>query len=497
MLVIPLTYGYAILSFRLIRLDRYVNRAATYTLLVALVSSLYLVLSTALAYLFPPVIWQQPTANIVTALLLGVTVGPLYRRLQIRVTRLFYGGWYNYQSVVQQISQTLSDAAGDQELAQTLSQNLQTMMQLECVRLLLLDQCGSMHLTGVACTSCAGQQQVCLSTSSRIYRFFQGQSYPVISTTLHKALDGESLSDAEQQLLACAHDRLWIPLTTPDCLLGLGILGPKRGGGSFDANDLDILQVVARQASIALENSRLIVELKQRAAESEQLHKQILRAREEERKRVARDLHDQIIQSLVGLNYHLSDLRNRPPLEVDTRTAQLQLDVRRTLEDVRRICTDLRPPALDSLGLVAAVRSRLRDLERQDGVQVSLTVEGNEKQPLPEDIALCVFRVLQEALSNVLKHAAARTVRVNLTILPGEIRLSVWDDGRGFRVPRHLGRLLDGHHFGLVGLRERLDAVDGVLKVTSSPGRGTRLQARVLLPPAAGVSDGREALLHG
>jgi len=299
--------------------------------------------------------------------------------------------------------------------------------------------------------------------------------------SLREALEGERLSEAEAQLLACKRARVWVPLPGRDQTLGLLLLGAKRGGEMFDADDRLVLEVMAREASLALQNTQLLAELRQRVWETEQLHQRIVHAREAERKRVARELHDQIIQALIGVNYHLSELRRQREVDRDGAPARLQEEVRCILNDVRRICGDLRPPVLDSLGLVPAVRSRLRELEREGALRVRLQVEGDEEQDLPEEVALCLYRVLQEALLNVQKHAAARQVKVGLRLEPDEVLLSVEDDGQGFTVPPRLGLLTHEGCFGLIGLRERLEIVQGKLKVTSRPGQGTLLEARVPL----------------
>lgn len=258
---------------------------------------------------------------------------------------------------------------------------------------------------------------------------------------------------------------------------GVLILGERRGGGMLDRSNLEILEVLVRQASMALENSYLIAELQQRMRERERLHRQILSAGEEERKRVARELHDQIIQELVGLNYHLSELRASPFAPEATHASQLQDEVRRILGEVRRICTDLRPPALDSLGLISAVRSRLREMEKLAAFEIVFNCDSDDIQDLPDETALCIYRVLQEALLNVQKHAAAKRIEVTLRLSPDQIELIVQDDGRGFCVPSRLGQLTDESHFGLVGLSERLELLSGTLNIISAPGQGTQLKA--------------------
>jgi signal transduction histidine kinase len=136
--------------------------------------------------------------------------------------------------------------------------------------------------------------------------------------------------------------------------------------------------------------------------------------------------------------------------------------------------------------LVAAIRSRIREIESLGALQVVLQAEDDTDQWLPEDVSLCLFRFLQEALANVQKHAAARRVVVDLQIAPDNVCVTVQDDGVGFQVPTHLGQFIATRHFGLVGLRERLELVHGSLEVISEPGRGTCLQACI---PLAGCEE--------
>jgi signal transduction histidine kinase len=491
LLAIPLTYGYVVCKYPIFELDHYISRVAAYALVVAVLGGLYLSLSAVLARRLPSDLRWLPVTNIALGLLCAMTISPLYGRLQIVVNHLLYGSWYDYRSAVKHLSQALAQATDRLTLAQTLSQCLQKTLQLKCASLLLSDQTGALTIVEMTSGSCfdAKFSSLCLDTRSPIHQYFQHQPYVIAGAELRKMLESASLTEAEQQLLLSDQARLWIPLFSSGRLHGLCVLGPKHNAKNFDASDVDMLQVVARLASSYFQNSQLISELQQRAKEIEQMHQQIIHAREEERKRVARELHDQIIQELVGLNFNLSKMRDDPDLDLNDQIPQLQRDTRQILGEVRRICSDLRPPALDSLGLVAAVRSRVRELERQDSLQVVLRIEGNVERRLPEDVSLCVFRVLQEALSNAHKHACAGRVEVSLLLHAEELCLVVKDDGKGFQVPQNLGQLLEGKHFGLVGLRERLDLVHGSLEVISRPGHGTCLRAWVPLslpdPPLA------------
>lgn len=484
LVIIPITYGYAILSYRLIQLDAYVSRIAAYMLVLSALISLYLILNITLTRVIPTS-GQQTTANLVTIVALTSTSIPLYRRMQTIANYVFYGGSYDYRSAVQLVSRTLDQPPNPELLPQILCSSIQKAMQLECVRLLLVDEGGMFKQVALACQWCAEQDSVYLASTSQIAQYLRDHPYPAYTVEMRSHLNEQALSKHELRLLGNEHTRLWIPLFTGSRLLGLYILGPKRGSEIFDVTDLEIVQVIMRLSSVTMQNLQLIDELQQQAAEQEKLHQQVINAREEERKRVARELHDQIIQSLASMNYQLTHLRSQLSVDQRDQVLEVQSNLQQTLDDVRRICADLRPPALDNLGLVSAVRSRLRTLEQQNPIDVSLHVSGDPHQPIPEDIALTLFRVMQEALSNILKHAGAHTVEVQLYIDPDEICLVVRDDGQGFQVPNRLGQLIEGHHFGLVGLRERLEMIQGTLYVSSLTGEGTCIRAFVPLTPQA------------
>lgn len=218
---------------------------------------------------------------------------------------------------------------------------------------------------------------------------------------------------------------------------------------------------------------------------SEPLHLQVIHAREHERKQIARDLHDQIIQSLIGLNYQLLDMRRNCAAETGPYLNRLQSDLHQMIEDVRRICVNLRPPAFEHLDLVPGIRAQARELECQGSYRVALEIDDATTQPVPQPMAICLYRIVQEALINVRKHANASAVTIRLTLSDTLISLTIEDNGDGFTVPPQLDHLLNGRHFGLVGVREQLESVKGSLHISSALGLGTLLQATIVPLPAA------------
>lgn len=202
----------------------------------------------------------------------------------------------------------------------------------------------------------------------------------------------------------------------------------------------------------------------------------IIRAQEEERRRVARDVHDGPAQLLANVVFRVEVCQKLMATNQARATEELENLknlVRQSLQDVRKIIFDLRPMALDDLGLVPAVRGYINGFQEKTGLAVQVRIGGQERR-LVVTLEVAIFRLLQEALNNVAKHARAETVSVHMEYLPDQVRVVVEDDGRGFDASATLENQ-QGEHFGLVGMRERLVLLRGNLDVNSAPGRGTKL----------------------
>lgn len=208
-----------------------------------------------------------------------------------------------------------------------------------------------------------------------------------------------------------------------------------------------------------------------------------LRVQEEERKRIAQELHDETLQKVVLVCRQL----DAADAAVVSDTARIAVnEARRTAEQIaaelRDFARTLRPPSLEDLGLVSAVRRLLTDLGERTGAAVTLDIPATERRSPPE-VELAAFRIAQEALRNVERHAQATHVRVTLTFGRSEVCVGIVDDGRGFAVRARYDPA--GGHLGLLGLRERAETFGGKLDVVSEPGRGTTVSATI--PCAVGA----------
>jgi PAS domain S-box-containing protein len=297
----------------------------------------------------------------------------------------------------------------------------------------------------------------------------------VLRTREHGLLRLRRPGEPEEHLVS-----VYLPLLVQDRLIGvLEAYGPDT---PVDEG-AESLFSLATQAASALENARLYTELSERENQLRDLVGKLIMAQEEERRRVAYDIHDGLAQSAAAAHQHLQAFARHHT--ICSAQDQEELDealelVRELVGEARQVIYDLRPTVLDDFGLAAAVRLQVATL-RADGLEIALEESLGDGR-LPQEVETTLFRVTQEALTNIRKHARATKARVVLDRPGNEVRLLVSDGGRGF-VPNG-GATTNGRgeKVGLSGMRERVSLLGGKFELHSEPGRGTSIEARVALP---------------
>jgi PAS domain S-box-containing protein len=208
---------------------------------------------------------------------------------------------------------------------------------------------------------------------------------------------------------------------------------------------------------------------------------EVTKAQEEERKRIARELHDDTVQSLIVLSRQLDDLTSDRAMvseEARLRLENLWQQTNNAINNVRRLSQDLRPPTLDRLGLLPALNWLASNVEEYSGIAVKVQLLGIERR-LPEEVELLLFRITQEALRNVWRHSQATEAAVIVEFSERELRITIKDNGRGFDIPDSIGDLARTGKLGLVGMQERAKLLGGDISIESKPGEGTTLTIRV------------------
>jgi len=260
------------------------------------------------------------------------------------------------------------------------------------------------------------------------------------------------------------------------------------------------LEIIRRQVvEKALKKSerdqtRLLEESRRMQEQLRHLSHEILQAQEEERKRISRELHDVIAQTLTSINLRLAALKNEAALNtkgIERSIARTQELVQHSVNIVHRFARELRPTVLDDLGLIPALHTFLKTFKAETGIQVTLSAFAAVEQ-VHGDKRTVLYRVAQEALNNVARHAQASRVEVSVQKRAGVICMQIKDDGKGFPAERVL-HAKKQKRLGLLGMRERMEMVNGSFTIESAPGKGTTILAQIPLTNGRGGGYGKHS----
>jgi signal transduction histidine kinase len=275
-----------------------------------------------------------------------------------------------------------------------------------------------------------------------------------------------------------------LPLLREQAAIGaLVLVGEVRD--PFTALDDSFLVALGQQVGAALEHADLYRRLETRTVELARLSARMVEQHEEERRRLSRELHDETAQVFSAVKMELGVLREAVPPAQAARLDQVLALIDTGIRTIRNVTNDLRPSLLDDLGLLPALRSLAAEFSERSGIRTALAAP-TALPPLSEEAELGLFRALQEALSNVLRHAGATAVDIGISVGGDGVLLEVRDDGRGFpadAAPERLERL---GHMGLAGMRERIGALGGSVRIGGAPDAGALLEVRVPLDGAEG-----------
>ncbi len=266
-----------------------------------------------------------------------------------------------------------------------------------------------------------------------------------------------------------------VPLLSKAEILGVALIA-RRNDVPFSPLELHTLGAIGSIIGVAIENAKLYEELVSHRDQLRALAAAVQQTREAEARRIARDLHDLAGQLLAAVHFRLEELAEALPLEVQEHLEAVRAQLHQAEEHLRRLSHELRSPILDDLGLKPALDFLGQGVGARTGLHIA--VEGSPGRRLSREIETVIYRSVQEALTNVAKHARATRVWINLERQPQQVRCTVRDDGVGFDVRATLSR--PGRRgIGLLSIQERIAEVGGKAAITSAPGQGTELRLTI------------------
>jgi signal transduction histidine kinase len=300
-----------------------------------------------------------------------------------------------------------------------------------------------------------------------------------------------------------------VPLMTKGWALGSMCVGTHHTA-NFSDEEQRLLDAIGNQIAIAVENARLYADVQRRERVRGELFRKALAAQEDERKRIARELHDEVSQSLTALLYDAEDGLELEHLPAVKKRLQSICDLTQyTLDNIHKLMFDLRPSMLDQLGLIPALRWLAETRLEPKGVRVSVNTNSNpgmlstenDPQRLSPETETALYRVVQEAINNIARHAAARNVEIGFFLDDGTASVNITDDGIGFDLTElSMGTIkdIDSDDFqfsentrglGLLGMQERIELLGGDLEIDSAPGSGTQIHISVPIQERSLIYD--------
>ncbi len=423
-LIFPIALAVAILRYRLFDIDVILNRTLVYGTLTASTIGIYVFSVGYIGTLF-----QDQDRSLLAFLatgLVAVIFQPLRERLQRVVNRMMYGERDDPYAVLSRLGKRLEATLAPEAVLPTIVETVAQTLKLSCAAIALKEENGF-----------------------KIVAVSPAQPQTSVLPIQAQSAAGEIL-----------------PLTYQGEVVGRFIFSPRAPNEPFTVAERRLLEDIAHQAGVAVHAVRLTADL-------QKSRERLVTAREEERRRLRRDLHDGLGPHLASQSFKLEaardSIRNNPD-HAEVLLNDLISKTQNTISDVRRLVYALRPPALDELGLIAAVREHAAQCEL-NGVRITVTAPDH-LPALPAAVEVATYRIVQEALTNVMRHAQARTCAVSIELKNGALSLQISDDGIGLSRDHHRG-------VGLNSMRERAEELGGQWVIEPAPNGGTWVKAEL------------------
>ena len=479
-------FSYAILRHRLLEIRFVLRRGVLYSSLSVVVGTVYLLVLFGMQAAFQGQTGFSLGLAAVLALALAFLFSPMRNFAQRHIDQLFYSNTQHYRNLLLNFSSRMVGVLDLEHLAREMLQPVVRVTSAQWAALLLPDPVsGDFRMQYTA--GGALPQDV---TELRLRRdnplvAWLGRENTAFRAELVDVLpEAKGLWASEQFDIVYHQVELLCPIITRDNLSAILVMGGKETDVPYGEEEIELLMTICSGAAVVIENARTLDSLRQAQLRAEHLLSQVVAAQEEERKRIASELHDGVAQWLVNASYQVqvcSEILSRPPNghNIQEDLVGLEETISTSLKELRQVLAGLRPRALEELGLDHAIRDELDKLHARD-MTYDYEVEGIPVR-LSEAAEIAVYRLVQETLNNVRKHAQATKVNLRILYEREEVVIHIRDNGKGFDVSTTLEGAIEGGHMGLLGMKERVAALGGTLDIQSRLKMGTTTEIRVPL----------------
>ncbi|MBI2329153.1 MAG: GAF domain-containing sensor histidine kinase [Chloroflexi bacterium] len=480
-------FTYAILKHELVNINAVLRRSLGWASLFVLGGGTYILFFYLLHLLFD---FELELITLVIATLVAAAVAIFIYRLRPvfleMIEQLFYRGTYSYRQALLGFSSKMGNIINLDQLADEMLPTIVEALRTSQANLLFEDNRSGDFTTQFAYPQVNGRlrDELTFNLDNPIVTRLEREASPLDLRQIDIIPQFKGLWQTEKRKLADSGLDLLCPIKSRGKLIGILALGRKRSGTIYTQEDRGLLMSLASQAGIIMENARMFDSLKRQQHQVEQLLTRAVVAQEEERERISADLHDSVAQWLIAASYRVQTCSQLLTTGGNAVALDELTDMENTLtksvRELRRVVIGLRPPALDELGLSHALRQSLDDLKT--GGLICKFREVGMPLRLSSSVEIAAYRIVQEGLNNIHKHANATRVNLRLQFQEDKVVITIRDNGDGFDLSQTLDRAISGGHVGLLGMKQRAEILGGDLKIKTSEGAGTNITLSIPIP---------------
>jgi signal transduction histidine kinase len=480
--------AYAILKHELVSINYVLRRGLGVIFVIAVGIGIYGLILYLLHWILD---FELTFKTLTLATLSGTAVAVLVYWLRptffSMIDQFFYRETYSYRRMIQSFDREMGNIISLDELAGRMLSIIAGALRTSQAKLLFqnVDSGDFTVQYTYPKTKDQSNNEPRLVSDNPIISWLEKETSPLNLAQIGSIAQFEGLWQTERDLLANSGLELLCPIKSRGKLIGILALGKKLSNNRYSHDDIEMIVSMAGKAGIIIENARMFNILRQQQYQVQQLLSEAIHAQESERQRISIDLHDSVAQWLAGASYQTQTvealLSGEDSKEIKDELANVENTIEKSLKELRRVVVDLRPPALDELGLNHALQQSLADLS-SDGVTCNFSQVGTQTRLQP-GVEITVYRAVQEALTNIRKHAEASKINLNLQYEEDKLLVKVSDNGKGFDLAHTMDNAISVGNVGLLGMKQRVEMLGGKIDIRTKTGGGTIITMNFPIQP--------------